>query len=155
MAINLRAPLLLAQALVRQLPANETGVVVNVLDQKLYNLNPDFLTYTLSKVGLGGLTKVLAQALAPRVRVAGIAPGLTLRSGSQTDARFAEQHVQNPLGVGVTAEDLVRALRFILQTPTFTGDTLVIDSGEHLYGRPRDNAFDRPKTPKPKTLKKA
>jgi NAD(P)-dependent dehydrogenase (short-subunit alcohol dehydrogenase family) len=148
MAINLRAPLLLAQALVRQLPANETGVVVNVLDQKLYNLNPDFLTYTLSKVGLGGLTKVLAQALAPRVRVAGIAPGLTLRSGSQTDARFAEQHVQNPLGVGVTEEDLVRALRFILQTPTFTGDTLVIDSGEHLYGRPRDIAFDRQKNPK-------
>ena len=142
-AVNLRAPLLLSQALARQLPDGETGVIVNLLDQKLYNLNPDFLTYTLSKVGLQGLTKVLAQALAPRVRVAGIAPGLTLRSGSQTDQRFAEQHTENPLRLGVTVEDLVRALRFILQTPSYTGDTLIVDSGEHLSGRPRDIAFDR------------
>lgn len=145
MAINLRAPLLLSQALARQLPDSETGVIVNLLDQKLYNLNPDFLTYTLSKVGLHGLTTMLAQSFAPRIRVAGIAPGLTLRSGSQTDQRFAEQHAQNPLRVGVTPEDLVRALRFILQTPTFTGDTLIVDSGEHLSGRPRDIAFDRRK----------
>jgi NAD(P)-dependent dehydrogenase (short-subunit alcohol dehydrogenase family) len=145
MAVNLRAPLLLSQALARQLHEGETGVIVNLLDQKLYNLNPDFLTYTLSKVGLQGLTRLLAQALAPRIRVAGIAPGLTLRSGSQTDARFAEQHAQNPLGVGVTVDDLVRAMRFILQTPTYTGDTLIVDSGEHLTGRPRDIAFDRRK----------
>ncbi len=145
MAINLRAPLLLAQALARQLPEGETGLIVNLLDQKLYNLNPDFLTYTLSKVGLQGLTTLLAQQFAPRLRVAGIAPGLTLRSGSQTDARFAEQHAANPLGVGVTTDDLVRALRFIEQTPSFTGDTLVVDGGEHLSGRPRDIAFDRKK----------
>jgi NAD(P)-dependent dehydrogenase (short-subunit alcohol dehydrogenase family) len=145
MAINLRGPLLLSQALARQLPAGETGLIVNFLDQKLYNLNPDFLTYTLSKIGLQGMTKLLAQQFAPRLRVAGIAPGLTLRSGSQTDARFAEQHAANPLGVGVTTEDLVRALRFIEQTPTFTGDTLIVDGGEHLTGRPRDIAFDRKK----------
>jgi hypothetical protein len=66
-----------------------------------------------------------------------------LRSGSQTDAKFAQQHTENPLGVGVTTDDLVRALRFIVATPSFTGDTLVIDSGEHLTGRPRDIAFDR------------
>ena len=143
MAVNLRAPMLLSQALVRQLPERETGLIVNLLDQKLFNLNPDFLTYTLSKVGLQGLTKLLAQAFAPRIRVAGIAPGLTLRSGSQTDARFAEQHAKNPLGVGVTPEDLVRALRFIVATPTFTGDTLIVDSGEHLTGRPRDIAFHK------------
>jgi len=143
MAINLRAPMLLSQALARQLPDGETGVIVNLLDQKLYNLNPDFLTYTLSKIGLQGLTRLLAQAFAPRLRVAGIAPGLTLRSGSQTDARFAAQHTQNPLQVGVTTDDLVRALRFIVATPTFTGDTLIIDSGEHLTGRPRDIAFDK------------
>jgi NAD(P)-dependent dehydrogenase (short-subunit alcohol dehydrogenase family) len=135
MAINLRAPMLLSQGLAQQLPAGETGLIVNMLDQKLYNLNPDFLTYTLSKVGLQGLTKLLAQALAPRLRVAGIAPGLTLRSGSQ--------HAENPLGVGVTPDDLVRALRFIVATPSFTGDTLIVDSGEHLSGRPRDIAFDR------------
>lgn len=143
MAINLRAPLLLSQGLARQLPAGETGVIVNVLDQKLLNLNPDFLTYTLSKIGLGGLTTLLAQSFAPRLRVAGIAPGLTLRSGSQTDARFAEQHAANPLGVGVVTDDLVRALRFILATPSYTGDTIVVDGGEHLTGRPRDIAFDR------------
>ncbi|NDH62171.1 MAG: SDR family oxidoreductase [Alphaproteobacteria bacterium] len=145
MAINLRAPMLLSQALARQLPPEETGVIVNVLDQKLFNLNPDFLTYTLSKVGLGGLTTLLAQSFAPRLRVAGIAPGLTLRSGSQTDARFAAQHAANPLGVGVITDDLVRAVRFILATPSYTGDTIVVDGGEHLTGRPRDIAFDQKK----------
>jgi len=148
MAINLRAPFLLSQALARQLPDTETGVIVNLLDQKLFNLNPDFLTYTLSKIGLQGLTTLLAQSFAPRLRVAGIAPGLTLRSGSQTDARFAAQHKANPLGVGVQPEDLVRALRFILTTPSYTGDTLIVDSGEHLTGRPRDIAFDQQKKKK-------
>lgn len=148
MAINLRAPLLLSQALARQLAAGDKGLIVNVLDQKLYNLNPDFLSYTLSKVGLQGLTTLLAQSFAPRLRVAGIAPGLTLRSGSQTDARFAEQHAANPLEVGVTTDDLVRALRFIMATPSFTGDTLIVDSGEHLTGRPRDIAFDKKKKKK-------
>ena len=145
MAVNLRAPLLLSQALARQLPAGETGVIVNMLDQKLFNLNPDFLTYTLSKIGLQGLTTLLAQSFAPRLRVAGIAPGLTLRSGSQTDARFAEQHRQNPLGIGVATEDLVRALRFVMATPSYTGDVLIVDSGEHLTGRPRDIAFHKKK----------
>ncbi len=145
MAVNLRAPLLLSQALARQLPAGETGVIVNMLDHKLFSLNPDFLTYTLSKIGLQGLTTLLAQAFAPRLRVAGIAPGLTLRSGSQTEARFAQQHTDNPLGVGVTTDDLVRALRFIVATPSFTGDTLIVDSGEHLAGRPRDIVFDKKK----------
>ena len=145
MAVNLRAPLLLSQALARQLPDRETGLIVNVLDQKLFNLNPDFLSYTLSKIGLRGLTSLLAQSFAPRLRVAGIAPGLTLRSGSQTDARFAEQHRQNPLGVGVTTEDLVRALRFVVATPSYTGDVLIVDSGEHLTGRPRDIAFHQKK----------
>jgi len=145
MAVNLRAPLLLSQALARQLPDKETGLIVNILDQKLFNLNPDFLSYTLSKIGLHGLTTLLAQSFAPRIRVAGIAPGLTLRSGSQTDARFTEQHRQNPLGVGVTPEDLVRALRFIVGTPSYTGDVMIVDSGEHLTGRPRDIAFHKKK----------
>ncbi|TWT13568.1 SDR family oxidoreductase [Reyranella sp. CPCC 100927] len=143
MAVNLRAPLLIAQAFARQLPEAERGVIVNLLDQKLWNLNPDFVSYTLSKIGLQGLTTMLAQSLAPRIRVAGIAPGLTLRSGSQTDERFEAQHTANPLEVGVTPAHLVAALRFILATPSYTGDTIVIDSGEHLTGRPRDIAFDR------------
>jgi len=138
----LRAPLLMAQKLAAALPANETGIVVNLLDQKLWNLNPDFLSYTLSKAGLGALTSLLAQALAPRIRVAGIAPGLTMRSGRQTEERFRAVHKNNPLGLGVETSDLVRALRFILATPSYTGDTIVIDSGEHLVGRPRDVEYD-------------
>jgi len=145
MAINLRAPLLIAQALARQLPKDEVGLIVNLVDQKLFNLNPDFLTYTLSKIGLHGLTHMLAQALAPRLRVMGIAPGLTVQGLHQTPARFAEQHVANPLAVGVTTDDLVRALRYIVATPSVTGDTLIVDSGEHLTGRPRDVAFFREK----------
>ena len=140
-AVNVRAPLLLSQALFKQLPEGEKGLIVNLLDQKLFNLNIDFLSYTLSKVGLMGVTELLARAFAPRIRVAGIAPGLILRSGAQTDARFAEQHVNNPLGVGATTDDLVRALRFIVATPSYTGDTIIVASGEHMLGRPRDIAF--------------
>jgi NAD(P)-dependent dehydrogenase (short-subunit alcohol dehydrogenase family) len=145
MAINLRAPLLLAQALAKQLPEAERGLVVNITDQKLFNLNPDFLTYTLSKIGLEGATDLLARAFAPKLRVAGIAPGLTLRSGKQTHERFAQERVANPLRVGVTTDDLLRALRFIVATPSYTGDTIIVASGEHLTGRPRDIAFHRRK----------
>jgi NAD(P)-dependent dehydrogenase (short-subunit alcohol dehydrogenase family) len=145
MAINTRAPLLISQALARQLPRGCSGLIVNIEDQKLFNLNPDFLTYTVSKIGLHGLTHMLAQALAPRVRVMGIAPGLTLQGLHQNAARFAEQHVANPLAVGVTTDDLVRALRYIVATPSVSGDTLIVDSGEHLTGRPRDVAFFREK----------
>lgn len=145
MAINLRAPMLIAQALARQLPRGEKGLIVNLEDQKLYNLNPDFFTYTLSKVGLHGMTHILAQALAPRVRVMGIAPGLTLQGLHQTADRFVEQHVANPLAVGVSTDDLVRALRYIVQTPSVSGDTLIVDAGEHLTGRPRDVAFFKEK----------
>ncbi len=141
MAVNLRAPLMLAQALARQLPEGERGLIVNLLDQKLSNLNPDFLSYTLSKIGLQGATTLLAQAFAPRLRVAGIAPGLTIRSGAMTEQGFAATHVANPLGVGVVPDDLARALKFIVATPSYTGDTIIVDSGEHLTGRPRDIAF--------------
>jgi NAD(P)-dependent dehydrogenase (short-subunit alcohol dehydrogenase family) len=145
MAVNTRAPLLIAQALARQLPKREVGLIVNLEDQKLFNLNPDFLTYTVSKIGLHGLTHMLAQALAPKVRVMGIAPGLTLQGLHQTSARFAEQRVANPLAVGVTTDDIVRALRYIVATPSISGDTLIVDAGEHLTGRPRDVAFFKEK----------
>ncbi len=119
MAINLRAPLLLAQALARQLPADETGLVVNVLDQKLYNLNPDFLTYTLSKIGLQGLTTLLAQSFAPRLRVAGIAPAHPAQRQPDGCALRRAARRQSAR-VGVTVDDLVRALRFIVATPSYT-----------------------------------
>ena len=145
MAVNLRAPLLMSQALARQLPSGETGVIVNLLDQKLYHLNPDFLSYTLSKIGLKGLTELLARAFAPRLRVAGIAPGLTVKGVRQSNEHFAARHAANPLRVGVVIDDLVRALRFIMATRSFTSGTLIVDSGEHLTGRPRDIAFEESK----------
>jgi len=102
MAVNLRAPLLLSQALARQLPDQETGLIVNVLDQKLFNLNPDFLSYTLSKIGLQGLRACWRNPLRRACAWSALRPASPCAAGSQTDVRFAEQHRQNPLGVGVT-----------------------------------------------------
>ncbi|MGE5200740.1 MAG: SDR family oxidoreductase, partial [Acidobacteriota bacterium] len=112
------------------------------LDQKVQNLNPDFLSYTVSKVGLDGLTRMLALAFAPRIRVCGIAPGVTLRSGKQTDASFERAWRATPLGRSSTAEELVAALRFIIASPSMTGSVITLDGGESLRRRPRDVAFD-------------
>ena len=118
-------------------------MVVNLLDQKIARPNPDFLSYTATRMGLAGLTAPLALALAPRVRVAGIAPGLTLPSQVHPDGDFAGAQASAPLRRGPTPEDLVSALRFILRTPSFTGQVITVDAGESLVGRPRDVAFDQ------------
>ncbi len=143
-AINQRAPALLARDLANTMPENEQGVVVNLLDQKVNNLNPDFFSYTMSKIGLQGLTTMLAMAFAPRLRVCGIAPGLTLPPSGMDDARFAKAHRKAPLGRGSRTEDIVATLRFILATPTITGETIVVDGGQHLQGRSHDVMFDPP-----------
>lgn len=137
MAVNLRAPALLTQAFAAQLGDNN-GLIVNLLDAKLSALNPDYFTYTVSKIGLAGLTELAARALAPRVRVNGIAPAVTLVSGPQSRENFAQAHVLNALRRGVDVADLVAALRFIIATPTLTGQTLTIDSGQRFLGLPRD-----------------
>ena len=118
------------------------GVVVNLLDQKVARPNPDFLSYTAARMGLAGLTAPLALALAPNIRVAGIAPGLTLPSQLHPDGDFAAAQASAPLRLGPTPDDLVSALRFILRTPAFTGQVITVDAGESLVGRPRDVAFD-------------
>ncbi len=145
MAVNLRAPVLLtrdfANALDDGKAQDSVGVVVNILDQKVYNENPDFLSYTASKIGLEGLTRVLALALAPRVRVCGVAPGLTLASGEQTPEQFAKAHAKALLGVGSTVEDIVRTVRFVVNAPSMTGQTLVVDGGQHLQKRAHDVMF--------------
>ena len=141
-AVNLRAPALLAQQFARQLPKGAKGVIVNLLDQKLWNLNADFYSYTLAKAGLRGLTEILARALAPRIRVCGIAPGITLPSARQSERSFRAARAKSPLGLNATPEDVVRALRFILATPSITGDTILIDGGEHLGKRPGDVMFE-------------
>lgn len=144
-AINLRAPAILARDFARQLDPQHTGCIVNLLDQKLWNLNPDFYSYTISKVGLQGVTEVLARALAPRVRVNAIAPGITLPAIRQSEKNFRAAQARAPLGIGAAPEDLVRALRFILATPSLTGETIIVDGGEHLGKRPRDVIFEKKK----------
>lgn len=141
MRVNVGAPVLLATALHAQLPAGVRGVVINLLDQKLFNPNPDFLSYTLSKAALKEATTVLAQALAPAVRVVGVAPGITLMSGQQTEAGFAAAHRRTPLGRSSTPEDVAQAVVFAARAPAITGATLLVDGGQHLVPSDRDVMF--------------
>ncbi|HWQ38086.1 MAG TPA: SDR family oxidoreductase [Burkholderiales bacterium] len=141
-AVNLRAPIVLARALARQLPPDTVGCVINLLDQKVFNLNPDFLSYTLSKIALEGATRLLALALAPRVRVCGIAPGITLRSGQQTDENFQRAHRLAPLGRSSEPADIVQAVRYAVAAGALTGTTIVVDGGQHLWPSRRDVQFE-------------
>ena len=141
MQANVAAPILLAQALHAATPAGSDAVVVNLLDQKLYNLNPDFLSYTLSKAALHSATTMLAQALAPTVRVVGVAPGLTLVSGEQTDSGFAKAHQATPLGRSSSPQDIVDAVCYLAGARGVTGATLLVDGGQHLMPLPRDVMF--------------
>lgn len=140
---NTAPAIVLAQALAQLLQgSSRTGCVVNLLDQKLWNPNPDYLSYTLSKAALEAATTLLAQALAPQVRVAGVAPGVTLLSGPKMSAaRFAAAHTMTPLGRSSTPEDVARTVRFIIESPAITGTTIVVDGGQHLVAQPRDVAF--------------
>jgi NAD(P)-dependent dehydrogenase (short-subunit alcohol dehydrogenase family) len=141
MAINLLAPVLLSQAFARALPRNRNGLIVNLSDAKLSSPNPDFFSYTISKTALAGATDLMARTLAPNVRVNAIAPSVTLVSGPQSRANFEEAHVMNALGRGVDVSDLVRALLYLVETPTVTGQTLVIDAGQRFLALPRDVAY--------------
>jgi NAD(P)-dependent dehydrogenase (short-subunit alcohol dehydrogenase family) len=129
---NLRAPLVLSQSLARQLPEGSEGNIVNLLDQRVWKLTPYFLSYTVAKSGLWTLTQTLALALAPRIRVNGIGPGPTLPSARQSEEQFRRQQEALPLRRGATPEEIARALRFILAAPSFTGQMIALDGGEHL-----------------------
>jgi NAD(P)-dependent dehydrogenase (short-subunit alcohol dehydrogenase family) len=141
MRANVSAPLLLAQALHAQTPDGAQTCVINLLDQKLYNLNPDFLSYTLSKAALQTATTMLAQALAPKLRVVGVAPGLTMVSGDQTDDGFAKAHAATPLGRSSTPQDIVDAVCYAATARALTGTTLLVDGGQHLVPLERDVMF--------------
>jgi NAD(P)-dependent dehydrogenase (short-subunit alcohol dehydrogenase family) len=141
---NTAAPVLLAQSLHASLRGDERGVVVNLLDQKLWNPNPDFLSYTLSKAALREATVLLAQALAPRVRVVGVAPGITLPSGDQTAAGFASAHTRTPLGRSSEPADVAAAVAYLVGARAVTGTTLLVDGGQHLAASPRDVMFMTP-----------
>ena len=139
MAANTAAPVLLAQALALHLEQRDgQGAVVNLLDQKLWNPNPDFLSYTLSKAALEAATTLLAQGLAPRVRVVGVAPGLTLTSHLLPQEKFEQLHKLSPLGRSSTPEDVAHAVRFALDNGSITGTTLLVDGGQHLMKFDRD-----------------
>ncbi|GLK51373.1 MAG: short chain dehydrogenase [Oceanicaulis sp.] len=136
--VNLVAPVLLASAMARRHEDRASGCIINLLDQKLFNLNPDFFSYTLAKQALLGATTTMAMAFAPRVRVNGVAPGITLPSGGQSPEEFARAHRMNPMQGGSTPEDIIRAVRFILATPSMTGETIIVDGGQHLDARDGD-----------------
>ena len=159
MASNTGAAILLAQALhahieQRQLAGDGSakdealttprGVVVNMLDQKLWNQNPDFFSYTLSKAALEAANTMLAMALAPKVRVVGVAPGLTLTSTHLTEAEFTAMHKLSPLGQSSTAGDVANTVRFALENQSITGTTILVDGGQHLMRFERDFSMMKP-----------
>lgn len=138
---NLRAPFVLTQALAAQVPDPETdengeplarGLVVNMIDQRVRKLTPEFMTYTLAKMGLWAFTQTAAQALAPRVRVNGIGPGPTLRATRQSREHFAAQRASTVLKRGANTSDITGALSYFLNAPAVTGQLLCIDGGQHL-----------------------
>ena len=147
---NVAPAVVLARALHARVAANGGGAVVNLLDQKLWNPNPDYLSYTLSKAALEAATTLLAQALAPRVRVCGVAPGVTLLSGEMSGDEFNASHRMTPLQRSSTPHDVARTVRFLLESPAITGTTLLVDGGQHLQAQPRDVMFLARETPAPK-----
>ena len=146
MAVNARAPMLLIDALARRHAAGASALVVNILDAKLAAPNPDYLSYTLSKYAAAGLTELAARALAGRgIRVNAIAPALMLPSGAQGEDNYARVHALNPLGRGVEVDDIVAALRFLVDQPAMTGQTLTIDGGQRFMALARDVQFLEPR----------
>ena len=150
---NTAPAVILAQALHAHLAgrtedqAKSNGCVVNIIDQKLWNPNPDYFSYTLSKAALQAATVMLAQALAPSVRVCGVAPGVTLRSGPMDEQEFASAHTMTPLRRASTPADIARTVRFLIESPAITGTTLLVDGGQHLAAQPRDVLYLAKKNP--------
>jgi NAD(P)-dependent dehydrogenase (short-subunit alcohol dehydrogenase family) len=134
-AINLKAPVFLAQAMAAHLPespAPDNGVIINIIDQRVWKPTPHFLSYSGAKSGLWAMTQTLAQALAPRIRVNAIGPGPMLRSVHQSEAEFEAQCAATPLGRGTNPTEVISAIRFILDAPAMTGQMIALDGGQHL-----------------------
>ena len=130
--INLLAPLMLSKAFAAQLPRDAEGLIVNITDQRVWRLNPTFLSYTASKAGLWTLTQTLAQTLAPRIRVNAIGPGPVFESIHQTSESFQAEAARVPLQKGPDAKEIAAAVSFLLESPSITGQMLAIDGGQHL-----------------------
>jgi NAD(P)-dependent dehydrogenase (short-subunit alcohol dehydrogenase family) len=136
--VNLRAPVLLAQAFAAALPAERQALIVNVVDQRVWRLTPRFFSYTLAKAGLWAATQTLAQALAPQIRVNAIGPGPTLPSVHQAPDEFAAEAAAVPLGHGPTPQEVGAALRYLIDAPSVTGQMIAVDGGQHLAWRTPD-----------------
>lgn len=136
--VNARAPVLLSQSFARHLPPGLNGVIVNIVDQRVWRLTPQFFTYTLSKAALWTATQTLAQSFAPRIRVNAIGPGPVLPSSYQDQAAFERQRGATPLGCGATPDEICAAIRFILATPSMTGQMIALDGGQHLAWKTPD-----------------
>ena len=136
--INLRAPVMLAQAFAKALPAAAFGNIINIIDQRVWKLNPRFFSYTLSKSGLWTATRTLAQALAPRIRVNAIGPGPALPSARMSNADFAKQENSTLLKRGTSPAEISAAAKFILSQPAMTGQMIALDGGQHLLWKTSD-----------------
>mgnify|MGYP000412765931 CR=1 FL=1 len=129
---NLQAPFQLTQQFAKQCPINEAGNIINMIDQRVWNLNPEFSSYTLAKSALWTLTQTSAQALAPHIRVNAIGPGPVLKSIHQSEDEFHEEQEKVPLGHGTTPEEIAKTIDFFLSSPSITGQMLALDGGQHL-----------------------
>ncbi len=138
MNVNLMAPALLSQQFAAQLPGSIQGSIVNMIDQRVLKLNPQYFSYTTSKAALLTLTKTMAQALAPTIRVNAIGPGPTLANMQQSPEDFASETANVPLGKGPTLDEICRTVRFLLETPSITGQMMALDGGQHLAWRTAD-----------------
>jgi NAD(P)-dependent dehydrogenase (short-subunit alcohol dehydrogenase family) len=142
LAVNLTAPVLLAQAFAVQAPADADASIVNIVDQRVLKPTPRFFSYTLSKSALHSATVTLAQALAPKLRVNAVAPGPTLPSPRQTAEQFARQAAAVPLQRGPTPEDIAAAVVYLAQAKSVTGSVIAVDGGQHLAWRTADNDIE-------------
>ncbi len=130
--VNLRAPMQLARALYKRVPSGDKGSVINIIDSKVFALNPDFHSYTLSKYALLGATETMAQAFGPKLRVNGIAPGLTLISSSQTAKNFELASHLNFIGQPLDVEDIAKTALLLLTSPSLNGTTIPVDGGQKM-----------------------
>jgi NAD(P)-dependent dehydrogenase (short-subunit alcohol dehydrogenase family) len=130
--VNLRAPFVLMQQFARLLPAQAKGAIVNILDQRVWNYTPHFVSYTVSKAGLWTLTQTMALALAPRIRVNGVGPGPILANDNQSPEQFEIHWSSLPLQRQIDPAEVARVVRFLLEAPSLTGQMIAVDGGEHL-----------------------
>ncbi|WP_416899535.1 MAG: SDR family oxidoreductase [Minwuia sp.] len=142
MAVNLRAPLFLIQQFAAALPEDVQGAVVNLLDMRVWKPLPGFVSYTASRAGLEMLTRTMAMALAPRIRVNAIGPGPVLANERQSEEQFRRQWRSTPLQRGAEPEEIAAAVRFLLDAPAMTGQMIALDGGQHLPWPPEPPGLD-------------